>query len=199
MIVSVTYEEGAQTGGLVEVTLQPQHGGNNRRDVPIGRKSDSPERLTDVLPDIYKLTAQVISHGNANRGYVASAKLGDLEVLHSQFSVGGSVAGDLHLTIRGDGANVEGTVTQGGEPAPGAQVYLIPTSSDGGGYLPGFSDPKGHYQISGVPPGDYRVQAWTGSPSAEQVLADSGQALTLQPSEQRTVPLEAKLGSDRSE
>ena len=43
--------------------------------------------------------------------YVASARLGDLEILHGEFTVSGGSAGELRLTIRGDSASVEGKVT----------------------------------------------------------------------------------------
>ncbi len=60
----------------------------------------------------------------------------------------------------------------------------------------GFGDPEGHYTITGVPPGDYRITAWTGSPTFKEILSGGGETLTLQPSEQRTVAVEA-IASER--
>ncbi len=196
--VSVSYEAGAQPGAVVQVVLQPQHARENVRRLLIGRHADAPEKLGDVIPDKYKLSAQMLSIPS-NSGYVASAKLGDVEVLHGEFTLSGSNAGELHVTVRGDGATVQGQVTLAGEPAPGAQVFLIPASSDGARLLPGFSDEQGHYEIKGLAPGDYRIQAWKGIPAPEQVLSEQGQTLSLEAGEQRTVALEAKPGANRLE
>jgi len=142
--------------------------------------------FTNVIPDKYKLSVSA----NGGAGYVASAKLGDLDVLHGEFTVG-SALGELHLTIRGDSATVQGQVTFQGQPALRALVYLIPTTDGGAGVKPGFGDAEGHYEIKGVPPGDYRIQAWTGAPTFKEILAGAGETLTLQPSEHQTVALEA--------
>jgi hypothetical protein len=80
-----------------------------------------------------------------------------------------------------------------------AQVYLISISDKGSEVKLGLGDEGGHYQIAGVPPGDYRIQAWMGAPTAKDMLSGSGETLTLQPGEQRTVALEAKLSSNPPE
>src|SRR3984885_7056312 len=191
---SVSYEAGAQDEGFVQLTLMPQHSRENMRQLSLGKlanprtdaQTPDPKAFTNVIPDKYKLTVQA----NGGAGYVASAKLGDVDVLHGEFPIG-SAAGELHVTIRGDSAKVQGQVTFQGQPALGARVYLIPTSDDGAGPKIGFGDPEGHYEITGVPPGDYRIRAWIGPPKASDILSASGDTLTLQPSEQRTVAVEA--------
>lgn len=193
--VSVSYEAGAQDDGTVHLMLLPKHSRENMRQLSLGRfanpKTDAqregPKAFTNVIPDKYRLQVQAFG----GTGYVASAKLGDLDVLHGEFPIGGSAAGELTVTIRGDSSTVQGQVTFQGQPAPGAQVYLIPASGDGAGLKTGFGDPEGHYQIAGVPPGDYRIQAWTGSPKAKEILSGTGESLTLQPSEQRTMAIAA--------
>ena len=45
--------------------------------------------------------------------------------------------------------------------------------------------------VNGVPPGDYRILAWTAPPSAPDLLSGAGQTLTLQAGEHRTLSLEA--------
>ena len=72
----------------------------------------------------------------------------------------------------------------------------MPTSRDTSKPKFGLSDQKGHFQISGVPPGDYRLRAWRGEPPPEDPLSSSGNTLTLQPNEHRTVTLEAAPGND---
>jgi Carboxypeptidase regulatory-like domain len=218
--VSVSYEAGAKEGGMVLLTLRPQHTRANTRQLTLGEgmgegarlarlgsasppqeavKPDTqpsqPSVLTNVVPDKYLLKVQVLGHGS----YVAFAKLGDVDVLHGEFSVSGSAPGELHITIRGDSALVEGQVTLAGQPAQMAQVYLIPISDGTAGMKFGFGDEGGHYQIAGVPPGDYRLQAWMGVPTAKDILSSSGETLTLQPGEQRTVAIAAKQSSNPSE
>jgi Carboxypeptidase regulatory-like domain len=207
--VSVSYEAGAQDEEMIQLILQPQHSRENLRQLSVGKgaqeferlarlgNTDSPEpsakpvppsqpkAFTGVIPDRYKLT--VMANGVA--GYVASAKLGDLDVLHGEFAVGSAV-GELHVTIRGDSATVQGQVTFQGQPVMGAQVYLIPTT-EGESPKFGFGDQEGHYEIKGVPPGDYRIRAWTGPPTAKEIMSGAGDTLTLQASEQRTMALEA--------
>lgn len=192
--VSVSYEAGAQDGGSLNLMLMPQHSRENMRTLDMGKFANpqtdaQPSGLkafTNVIPDKYKLSVQA----NGGTGYVASAKLGDRDVLHGEFPIEGA-ASELHITIRGDSATVQGQVTFQGQPALGAQVYLIPTSDDGPGLKFGFADPQGHYEITGVSPGDYRIKAWTAAPAAQEILSGSGETLTLQPSEQRTVAIEA--------
>jgi hypothetical protein len=197
--VSVSYEAGAQDDGQIQVMLLPQHSPENMRHASIGKfanpQADNqpapPKTFTNVISDKYKLTVAV--NGS---GYAASAKLGDLDVLHGEFSIGGAV-GELHVTIRGDSATVQGLVTFQGQPAPGAQIYLISTSGNGAGVKTGFGDPEGHYDITGVPAGDYRIKAWTGSPTFKEILSGGGETLTLQPSEQRTVAVEATASEQK--
>jgi hypothetical protein len=208
--VTVVYEAGAKEQGPIQLMLMPQHTRSNVRHLSVGKAVSRPEldraeqakepaasgasapqkqAFTDVLPDRYRLN--VI--GNMN-GYIASATFGEQEVLHSEFQVNGA-AGEMHITVRGDGAVVEGKVQYQGQPAQGVQVYLIPAG--GGARLKlGMTDQEGHYQIADVPPGDFRIQAWVGSPNPKDLLSASGNTITLGTAEKRTVDLEAAQGKD---
>jgi hypothetical protein len=199
--VSVSYEDGAQDAGLVQLMLHPQHAPENVRQLTAGRlptadrstkvpKPDAeprPQAFTNVIPDKYKFSAQAFGESS---GYVASAKLGDTDVLHGEFLVSGSTPGQLQITIKGDSASVQGQVTSQGQPSASV-IYLIPPADDLGGVKFGASGPDGHYEINGIPPGNYRIRAWTTPPSDKQMLALGGETLTLQPSEHQTVALEA--------
>jgi hypothetical protein len=210
--VSVSYEAGAQAAGRLYLMLQPEHTRSNLRDLSIGgpelpQESQGAEQeprseaaqakvLTNVVPDTYKLSVEPGGNGS---DYVAAATLGERDVLHAEFSIGGSTPGELHVTIRGDSASVEGQVSLKGQPAPQAQVYLIAGGGGAGGLRTAVCDAEGHYEIRGVPPGDYRIQAWKPSPTPAEVLARSGEAVPLQPGEQRSVALEAASGNGGSE
>jgi hypothetical protein len=205
--VSVSYEAGADDNGTISLSLRPQHERSNVRHVLVGAPArprprlkgtpepgsvpEPPKAFTNVIPDRYRLNVQTIRPNTAS-GYVASAKLGDVDVLHGEFSVSGSAPGELHLTVRGDSANLEGQLTFKGQPAPRARLYLIPTAGGGSDVKSGVSGADGHYQVPNLPPGEYRIQAWRGSPTPAEILAKSGETLTLQPGEHRMVTLEAE-------
>jgi len=207
--VTVTYEAGAVADGPVQVTLQAQHTRQIRQQLILGKVPElarrsagsspqepvpQPHVFTGVIPDKYKLSAMTFGSGD----YVASAKIGELDVLQGEFAAGGS-AGELHVTIKGDSATVQGQVSSQGKPVEGAQVLLMPASGDRAAPMFGFCDEEGKYQITGVPPGEYRIRAWRRSPTAKEVLSASGETLTLQPSEHRTMALETTPYTGTSE
>jgi hypothetical protein len=204
--VSVSYEAGAQANGFLTVRLEPQHSRSNARQVFVSRVARrkglgtdpeppsppaEPQVLNNVIPDSYRLYVQTMGAGG---DYVASARFGERDVLHGEFAAGGSAMGELHLTVRGDSASVDGQVTFNGQPAQGAQVYLIPATGGAGGVKTAGCNPEGHYELPGVPPGDYRIQAWNGLPTATEVLSRSGETLRLEPGEHRSMTLEAVPG-----
>jgi hypothetical protein len=205
--VSVSYEAGAQSNGVFQLMLQPQHTRSNARHLSIGN-APKPQVLpesatepaaepsqgkvfTDVIPDQYRLAVQPMSNGG---DYVAAAKLGDRDVLHGEFPISGVAGLELQVTIRGGSADVEGKVTFRGEPAAEATVYLVPATGAAGGLKSAPCDAEGSYRIEGVAPGDYQIQAWSGPPSAADILSSSGEKLTLQPGERRTHSMEAASG-----
>jgi hypothetical protein len=209
--VSVSYEAEAQANGFLTVRLEPQHSRSNARQVFVNRVARrkglatdpeapsppaEPQVLKNVIPDSYRLYVQTMGAGG---DYVAAARLGERDVLHGEFPAGGSSMGELHLTIRGDSASVDGQVTLNGQPAQGAQVFLIPATGGAGGVKTAGCNPEGHYELSGVPPGEYRIQAWRGFATAAEVLSRSGETLRLESGEHRSMALEAAPGSDRQE
>lgn len=219
--VTVSYEAGATADALIQLLLRPLHTQRNVRQASIGKMrrreftggegllapgrlqtpnpqpdADPPQPsvITNVIPDQYKLTIQLL--GNVKE-YVASAKLGDSDILNRQFSIG-AAASELHVTMRGDSATVQGTVTSGGQPALGARVYLFPSANASAGLKQGFAGEDGKFQIQGIPPGEYRVQAWTGTPQLKDISSASSQTVTLEPNENRTLSLETKSAGDSS-
>jgi Carboxypeptidase regulatory-like domain len=105
--------------------------------------------------------------------------------------VGEKIEGELALTIRGDGAAIQGRVMSEGRPLPGASINVIPEGQILGWTMKTcISDDKGEFRISGIPPGDFRIRAWTDSPSLTDLLAGGGAKFTFQPGENKTVTLE---------
>jgi hypothetical protein len=182
--------EGSQTPIEGQGRSSPAQAPELGRPASPTSQASSPQQpmvFTNVVPDKYRLSAQLLDGGSS---YVSAATLGNVDILHSEFSIG-SASGEMRITVRGDSATVQGAVTFQGRPAPEAQVYLIPNDGDAAGVKRGFTVTEGRYQIEGVPPGSYRIRAWKGMPPAKELLAGGGDELTVQAREKRTLDLEA--------
>src|SRR5262249_35003990 len=159
---------GAQPGAMLQVMLQAQHTRRNMRGLTLGQNrshvrpradpsesvrqseeaSVQPSTLADVIPDKYRMRVMAIG----GKDYVASAKLGDMDVLHGEFAITGSTAGELRIVLRGDSSTLSGQVSFHGQPAPGAMIYLIPANGDPLGIKTGFAAMEGEYKVVGIPP-----------------------------------------------
>ena len=90
--------------------------------------------------------------------YMASVQYGGKDVTDSEIEYSTSVA--LEITIRSDGARVEGkTLDKDDNPWDGAVVALIPANGKGATRSV-KSGAGGAFQITGVPPGEYKLPAW---------------------------------------
>src|SRR5215831_6184079 len=191
--VTVSFEAGAEAREPVQVVLQPQHAHMKQR-VVIGSSSPplsgtSPRSLlTNVVPDLYKLDV-ILADGS--KSYVASATVGNADALHSKFRLARSPENELHVTLRGDSASIVGQVMLQEHPAAGAQIYLIPAESPESTKV-ATADQRGQFRIQGIPPGNFRIRAWTGTPQVADFLSGRGELLILQPGENKAVMLEAE-------
>jgi hypothetical protein len=90
--------------------------------------------------------------------YVESLKYGGKEVPVSGIEYANGA--EMEITIGSDGAGVEGKALDKDDKAwDGAVVALIP--ADGKGAVRSSkSGPGGAFQITGVPPGEYKLLAW---------------------------------------
>jgi hypothetical protein len=138
-----------------------------------------------------------------NRGYVASATSGGVDLLHKALVVGaGGASAPIEITLRDDTATLDGTVspipTTGGEPNPsgaGVFVFCYPIESEVGRLLQGFAGADGKFSMQNIPPGRYLVLAFP-SPYQnleyrnEEVLRQyesKGTIVTLQPGQKAEV------------
>jgi Carboxypeptidase regulatory-like domain len=114
--------------------------------------------ITNVPPGIWDINAGPIPPG----GYIKSMYLGDQDVLTEEMAIGPSTSAPLKIVLGTQAATVAGDVTSGDKPARAA-VLLAP---DGKfhhvlsfyGYAP--TDDKGHFEIKGVTPGNYKLYAF---------------------------------------
>jgi hypothetical protein len=101
--------------------------------------------------------------GMPRDAYVASAKIGDKDVLADGIPLTGDI--ELNIAIRSPGATLSGIVSDArGEKLADAVVALVPDGAlraAGPLYRSIISDVNGNYEIRGIAPGSYHMFAWT--------------------------------------
>jgi hypothetical protein len=123
---------------------------------------------------------------NSSRGYPASIRSGNLDLLHQPLVVGaGGTASPIEITMRDDTAEISGTVegvtlpAQGLENASGASgdargwtfytpfggqaaahIYCIPLADSSGQLTEIWVSPDGSFVSQGLAPGAYRLLAF---------------------------------------
>jgi hypothetical protein len=147
----------------------------------------------DVHPGTYSLMLANLPDG----WYVSSAAYGGENVLDSGLKIGTAVAHHtLDVTIRHGTGRIEGVVTNGGDPIPGAVVKLVPEKVNPVRQdfdRTAATDQHGHYVLENVDPGSYRmlaVKLAAESDDDDDSTGDSsGIKVTLAEAESKTVPL----------
>jgi hypothetical protein len=122
-------------------------------------KDDGTFRIDGVWPGEYYLVLSGLPAGF----YLKQALLGDLDLLNGGLRFTGSESAALNIVISSNTGVVDGNVSDAqGQPLSGARVVLIPERNRERTELfrPGVSDPSGHFRITGVAPGDYKLAAW---------------------------------------
>lgn len=119
--------------------------------------------LENVLPGRYWLRL------NTGFGYVASVRMGDVDLLRQPFVVTPGSTGPIEVELRDDTAELEGTVTAfepaSGDPGfpgnrPQAWIYCIPLPDSPGQINQTIVGPEGRFQNSMMAPGAYRILAF---------------------------------------
>src|SRR5262249_31913292 len=107
----------------------------------------------------YRLSVTGIPRGS----YLKQAQLGPFDVLNAPLRFSGNDSNSLDIVISQKAGQIEGdALNSHGQPAPGAQVVLIPDANRARTELfrPVLSDADGHFLIDAVVPGDYKLVAW---------------------------------------
>jgi hypothetical protein len=144
---------------------------------PAGRDGDSLV-IENLRPGTYWLNAR------SGDGYVASATLGGLDLLHHPFAVSAGAAIPIEITVRDDfaeidgsvagvktqsqpsSASVQGTVFAGSSSFPFASgapayIYCVPLSDSSGHFVQIGVDSEGQFNFSKMAPGGYRIMAFS--------------------------------------
>jgi hypothetical protein len=122
--------------------------------------NDESSVLENVLPGRYWLRL------NTARGYVASARMGDVDLLRQPLVVTPGPLAPVEVELRDDAAEIEGTVT-GIEPSsafsssgPRAWIYCIPLPDSPGQFNESAVSGDGQFTNPMMAPGAYRILAF---------------------------------------
>jgi hypothetical protein len=139
------------------------------------------------------------------RGYVASATMGGTDLLREPLIVVPGSSTSIDITLRDDSAKLEGTLanfapTQAspGLSSPAGFVECIPLPDSHGQFLEIPISPDGKFEVMNVPPGAYRVIAFSKpereipyrDPEAMKAYESKGQVVNLAPGQKVTVQLQ---------
>jgi hypothetical protein len=116
---------------------------------------------------------------NSSRGFAASVTCGGIDLKHQPLVIGpGGSTSPIEVTMRDDGAEIEGTVEGMGTPLAeagalqpqvlsqpvsfesSAHVYMVPAPDSSGEFREAWVSPDGKFTLQQVPPGVYRVLAF---------------------------------------
>jgi hypothetical protein len=137
---------------------------------PPTKANDDSLVLENLAPGRYWLRL------TSSRGYVASATMDTLDLLHEPFVVGPGSIGPIEITVRDDGAEIEGTVAGGtaaramSSASPSASpmvseamayVYCIPEPDSPGQFQQIQVSADGKFTSQMMAPGSYRVLAFS--------------------------------------
>lgn len=161
---------------------------------PVGDSTNTLQ-ISGVVPGRYAVRV------SPTQGYAASVLYGGVELLRQPLVVGlGGISSPIEVTLRDDGAEVQGEVDDdesvasaavNGAPAmkPTRFIYFVPMPGSTGQYRQTASNSQGAFIESQLPPGDYLVLVFSGSdPNLHLSFADAvakysavGQVISVAP------------------
>jgi len=97
--------------------------------------------------------------------YVKSIRVGGADVLDSGVRLIPIEGLSMEIVLGTNAGSLEGRVTRDGNPAADVTVGMLPNTFSARGYRTDMhrtilTDASGHFQLRGLPPGDYKVFAW---------------------------------------
>lgn len=116
--------------------------------------------LEPVPPGRYRLRV------STSRGYIASATMGEIDLLRQPFTIAPGSSAPIEITVRDDGAELEGTISSvamqnvGSAPRSiGAWIYCVPLPESTGQFQETGVSEDGKFDVQMLAPGDYRILA----------------------------------------
>jgi hypothetical protein len=132
-------------------------------------------------------------NGLASGHYVKSIRVGSTDILDAGLRAMGPLPNPIDIVIASDSGTIRGTVLDDrSQPYTNATVALVPETPDLRGRLDLYrnitSDSDGNFQITTIPPGNYKLFAWTYAPIGSWQTVDflrnyenSGQIIRVTP------------------
>jgi len=171
--VTVVIDAGLELSGRLRVEGDPPLDLANFRvslrstgESPLGTPNsavgvDGKFLLQDVEADTYRVAVS----GLSGSFYLKSVQLGGHDVLGPGLDLTtGTARGALEILLSPDGGRIDGNVvSEQKTPWPGARVVLVPTGAlrpRPDLYKETTADPYGHFALTGIPPGEYKLFAW---------------------------------------
>jgi hypothetical protein len=114
-------------------------------------QNDTSIFIDNIVPGRYWLRL------NTGRGYVASATMGGIDLLHEPFEVGSGSSIPIEITLRDDSATLQGTVANA---SSSTFVYCVPLGDSPGQFHEGSAAADGKFNFPPLAPGTYRVMAF---------------------------------------
>jgi hypothetical protein len=149
---------------------------------------------------------------STSRGYIASATMGSLDLLHQPFTVSSGSSAAIEITMRDDGGELEGTISSSGQQnsAPGsgsgprAFVYCVPLPESAGQFQPLVVSEDGKFNAQMMAPGDYRILAFSvpqpnlpyRDAEAMKAYESQGQVVHLSAGQKTTVQLQSVISAE---
>jgi Carboxypeptidase regulatory-like domain len=164
--------------------------------------SEEPLALKGAFPGVYRVIAQPFQPY-----YIESMRSGSIDLRDQPLTItpGGAVA-PIQITLRDDSATLTVKVNEGGQPAPGGALLVMPTSHTAETIQPMYWMGGSGLGLGGLAPGDYRVYAFDSiedleyaNPEAMRNYSSQSQPVTLGPNASSTVTVELiSLSKQRS-
>jgi hypothetical protein len=149
---------------------------------------------------------------STSRGYIASATMGSLDLLHQPFTVSSGSSAAIEITMRDDGGELEGTISSSGQQssAPGsgsgrrAFVYCVPLPESAGQFQPLVVSEDGKFNAQMMAPGDYRILAFSvqqpnlpyRDAEAMKAYESQGQVVHLSAGQKTAVQLQSVISAE---
>lgn len=159
--------------------------------------------LEPVPPGRYRLRL------STSRGYVASATMGETDLLRQPLMIAPGPSAPIEITLRDDGAELEGTVSSlarsntSASPGPVSQgpaawVYCVPLPESTGQFQEAGVSEEGKFDLQMMAPGDYRIFAFNkqqprlpyGDAEAMKPYETTGQVVHLSAGQKTSIQVE---------
>jgi hypothetical protein len=155
-----------------------------------------------TLKDISESTYQLFVNGMSRDCYIKAIRYGMEDALYDGFTVQRGTDASLEVTLSSRGARVQGAVADAdGLPVAGAWAVLVPEEAHRGQthmYKETTTDQYGHFELRGIPPGDYKLFSWDQvengawqDPEFLKPFEEKGEEVKLQEGESKSVNLTA--------